>query len=173
MKQNFEMPYTESGITLNFPDNNFFCFENCAGYQQFSGNHFKEMDAGWFDITENKIFLIELKNYSDTATSTENAEKRVWNMIKKSIDSCLMLHSILLGTEPSDDIQRCLPQPFNNDFKIRLFHIIHAKAEQRADIQFLSDSFKAKFIAYKALFGVEHANVISYDQAKRFLSWVI
>ncbi len=173
MKQNFEMPYTESGITLNFPDNNFFCFENCAGYQQFSGNHFKEMDAGWFDTTENKIFLIELKDFTEATIVGEYAEKRVWDMIKKSIDSCLMLQSILVGTQPSTDIQSCLPQLFTRDFKISVFHIIHTNEEQKADIQFLSDSFKAKFIAYKALFGVEHANVISYDQAKRFLNWVI
>ena len=28
------MPITESGITLNFPDNNYFRFEDCQGYKE-------------------------------------------------------------------------------------------------------------------------------------------
>lgn len=37
--------FTESNITLNFPDANFFRFANCNGYTALSGNHFKEMDV--------------------------------------------------------------------------------------------------------------------------------
>ena len=34
--------FTESNITLNFPDANFFVFATCEGYTALSGNHFKE-----------------------------------------------------------------------------------------------------------------------------------
>ena len=174
MKQNFTMPFTESGITLKFADENFFCFENCEGYTQFSGNHFKEMDAGWFDVANKILYLVELKDFTqaDITSTNGNAQSRVWDMVKKSIDSCLMLHSILIGAKPSVRIQNCLPQPFSLDFKITLFHIINSSDTQKADIQFLNDSFKAKFRAYKELFGILNSNVIRYDQAKRFLDWV-
>lgn len=54
----------ESNITLDFPDGNFFRFETCSGYTALSGNHFKEMDACWYDNTKNLFWLIELKDYS-------------------------------------------------------------------------------------------------------------
>ena len=38
------MAITESSITLNFPDNNYFRFQDCKGYKDIQDN-FKEMDA--------------------------------------------------------------------------------------------------------------------------------
>ena len=175
MKQNFTMPFTESGITLDFPDANYFCFENCKGYKQLSGNHFKEMDACWFDSENKYLYLIELKDFTQAniSESTDNMDKRVWDLVKKSIDSCLMLNAILIQTNPATDLQNCMPQVFDRTYSIKLFHIIHSTAEQKGGIQFLSDSFKKKFLPYKALFGIENSSVVTYEQAKRFLDWVI
>ena len=39
------MAITESSITLNFPDNNYFRFEDCQGYKDIQDN-LKEMDEG-------------------------------------------------------------------------------------------------------------------------------
>jgi hypothetical protein len=62
--------FTESNITLNFPDANFFRFATCEGYTALSGNHFKEMDACWFDAKENLFWLIELKDFSLASLTT-------------------------------------------------------------------------------------------------------
>ena len=45
--------FTESQITLDFPDSNFFRFSSCRGYATQSGNYFKEMDACWYDSVSN------------------------------------------------------------------------------------------------------------------------
>lgn len=42
------MPITESSITLNFPDNNFFRLGECDGYKKIQ-NHLSEMDACWYE----------------------------------------------------------------------------------------------------------------------------
>jgi hypothetical protein len=44
-------PINESGITLTFPDNNFFRFQTCEGHKQLQG--IQEMDCCWYD--ENKV----------------------------------------------------------------------------------------------------------------------
>ena len=66
-----------------------------------------------------------------------------------------------------------MPQVFDRNYSIKLFHIIHSTEEQKAGVQFLSDSFKKKFLPYKMLFGVENSNVVTHEQAKKFLNWVI
>ena len=63
--KNLITPYTESGITIDLPDEiEFFCFENCEGYRILSGYHFKEMDIGWYDSSENTLYLVELKDFT-------------------------------------------------------------------------------------------------------------
>jgi len=80
--------FTESSITLDFPDSNFFRFSNCRGYTALSGNNFKEMDACWYDTTSNLYWLIELKDFTSAALSTsQNVEDRAWNLLKKAVDS--------------------------------------------------------------------------------------
>jgi hypothetical protein len=87
--------FTESNITLNFPDANFFRFATCGGYTTLSGNHFKEMDACWFDAAENLYWLIELKDFSlASLTTPETIEKKSWDIVKKATDSlCMFLSS--------------------------------------------------------------------------------
>lgn len=52
------MIITESAITLNFPDNNYFRFQDCEGYQALSGHNFKEMD--FFGIVNQKTSYTSL-----------------------------------------------------------------------------------------------------------------
>lgn len=62
--------FTESNITLDFPDHNFFRFSACGGYTALSGNHFKEMDACWYDTYGNIYWLFELKDFSLASLTT-------------------------------------------------------------------------------------------------------
>ena len=62
---------TESNITLNFPDNNYFRIQDCEGYKEIQHN-LKEMDACWFNNEENILYLIELKNWENNSLIEEN-----------------------------------------------------------------------------------------------------
>jgi hypothetical protein len=53
--------YTESGLILQFPDENHFRFATCKGYTEIQ-DHFKEMDVCWYDAKEDLLYLIG--NYS-------------------------------------------------------------------------------------------------------------
>jgi hypothetical protein len=65
------MPITESSITLNFPDNNYFRLGDCEGYKILQ-NHFAEMDVCWYDSTKDILYLIELKNWGNNRLVEES-----------------------------------------------------------------------------------------------------
>jgi len=175
MKQNFTMPFTESGITLNFPDSNYFCFENCFGFQTLSAFHFKEMDACWFD-TENRIlYVIELKDFTNADIEDKDkdiAKKRVWNLVKKSVDSLCMFLAILNNTQFSTKISSCLPPNIKlQDFSIKFIHIINCLDKQEG-VQFLRDDFIQKIKPYQMLFDFKFS-ILTYQQAKKHLHEII
>ena len=49
------MLITESSVTLNFPDNNYFRLCDCDGYKAIQ-NNFAEMDACWYDQNEVSVY---------------------------------------------------------------------------------------------------------------------
>lgn len=123
------MPITESGITLNFPDNNFFRFEDCQGYKEIQ-NNFKEMDVCWYEQTTDTLYIIELKDWHDGKLIEENdptissqkiiemkesiSKSNINILVKKSIDSVSMFISILLGKPFSQKIELCTPFTITN-----------------------------------------------------------
>ena len=86
--------FTESNITLNFPDNNFFRFANCPGYRSLSGYSFKEMDACWYDESCNELWLFELKDFSFASLDSRTIKEKSWELINKAVDSLAMLLSL-------------------------------------------------------------------------------
>jgi hypothetical protein len=169
------MPNTESSITVNFPDNNYFRFQDCSGYTKYSGNQFKEMDWGWFDTTNAELYLIELKDFTNASVirTTPDANSRVNDLVKKAADSTAMLVSILLKTAPSIDITACLPQNYTNRIPLNIINIIHCKPTQQADIQYLHQQFRLRFKPYADFFGVKQYAVMSHNQATKRFDWIL
>lgn len=118
------MAIIEGSFTLNFPDSNYFRFESCQGYKDIQDN-FKEMDACWYDIANDILYLIELKDWKDGKLVEENdpnfsvqqiqemkrgiSQYHIHNLVKKSIDSVSMIMSVLLGKPYATNIQMCMP----------------------------------------------------------------
>jgi hypothetical protein len=117
------MPITESSITLNFPDNNYFRLCDCDGYKAIQ-NNFAEMDVCWYDQANDTLYIIELKNWDNNTLAEEinpnyTPEKiqemkagisnyRIGNLLKKSVDTTCMFMSILLGKVNGRNIQNVL-----------------------------------------------------------------
>ena len=159
--------FTESSITLNFPDNNFFRFADCDGYRTFAGFHFKEMDACWFDEANNLCWLIELKDFTKADLSNEdNIAKRSWDIAKKAYDTiCMFLsikHSYEYGTTQLD---QCLPFSINAETKFKVVTIVHAATAQKAEVQLLHEQFRIKFKPYALLFDIGHYGIIEHSKA--------
>ena len=158
--------FTESNITLNFPDTNYFRFESCAGYTALSGNHFKEMDACWFDTGGNLYWLFELKDFTlADLTTNQNIESRTWNLVKKAIDSLCMFLSSKHHYTYQANLNPCLPAPPNLTTQFKFISIIHCNAGQAADVQLIHNSFRNKFKPYAEMFGIANYGVMAHSSA--------
>lgn len=166
--------FTESNITLDFPDNNFFRFADCGGYSKLSGNNFKEMDACWHSAADNVYWLIELKDFTADLTSGSSIEARVWDIVKKAVDSLLLFlsakHAYLYG---ETDLLPCMPIAPDGATRFCLFTVVHCPIAKRADIQLLHNSFRTKFMPYAKLFGIANYGVLEHTQAMRVVPYNI
>ncbi len=162
--------FTESSITLNFPDNNFFRFADCSGYKSLSGHNFKEMDAGWYDMSTNTYWLFELKDYTLAAiASAQTIEQKSWDMLKKAVDSLMMLLSSKHNYPYASNLDICLPAVPNNSTQFKFITIVHCNASQKTDVQLINESFKRKFKPYASLFNILYYSVVEHSQAIRYI----
>ncbi|MDZ7900918.1 MAG: hypothetical protein U5N85_23185 [Arcicella sp.] len=166
------MPITESLITLNFPDNNYFRFQDCQGYKDIQ-NHFKEMDACWYDVNNDTLYLIELKDWSvANLTNREYSDKRIWDLVKKSVDSVSMIMSILLQKPYSASIQACIPFSISGETKIKLLSIVNCNDADKVFISTVNTDYKSRFNAYAKLFNVNTFVVLTKDRATQLFDWI-
>lgn len=160
--------FTESNITINFPDNNFFRLADCGGYKSLKGNNFKEMDACWYSVADNTYWLIELKDFTADLTAGNTIESRVWPIVKKAVDSLLMFLSVQHNYPyAANELLPCMPIAPNATTKFKLFTVVHCPLASKADIQLLHNSFRNKFLPYARLFGIENYGVLEHTQAMR------
>ena len=162
--------FTESNITLHFPDSNFFRFSNCGGYTALSGNHFKEMDACWYDANGNFYWLIELKDFSlASLTSPDTIEKRSWDMVKKAVDSLCMFLSSKHHYPYATNLNHSFPFVPNDSTLFKFVTIVHCDQAQKPTIQLLNERFKDKFKPYAALFGISNYAVVEHSAEIRII----
>ncbi|MFN0036810.1 MAG: hypothetical protein ACKVUS_17245 [Saprospiraceae bacterium] len=160
--------FTESSITLNFPDNNFFRFSTCQGYTSLSGNHFKEMDACWYDAAGNFYWLIELKDYSlASIAAAETIEQKAWDIVKKAVDSLSMFLSSKHRYGYAANLDPCFPKAPDAKTQFKFVTIVHCDTSQIGDVQLLHNSFRSKFKPYANLFGINYFAVVEHTQAMR------
>ncbi len=181
------MKIEESSVTLNFPDNNYFRFEECKGYKDIQ-NNFKEMDACWYDETKDELYLIELKDWKTDKIYEENdsnipieeiidtktgiSKSRVFTLFKKSVDSVCMILSAMLNTDYSTAISSCFSFKITKDTKIRLISIINWEETDISYISNVNTAYKSKFGSYAKLFGIRTFIVLTKEQAKTQFDWV-
>jgi hypothetical protein len=181
------MSITESSITLNFPDSNFFRFEDCQGYKAIQ-NNFKEMDVCWYEQATDTLYIIELKNWEnnnlneekDGTISLEEIGKikkkissyRIDNLFKKSIDSVSMFMSILLEKPYSSTIQSCSPFTITQTTKIKLLSIINWTSADPTYIATINSEYKSRFKPYAKLYDIKTFVVMTKQQATQVYNWI-
>ncbi|MFN0048925.1 MAG: hypothetical protein ACKVOU_07375 [Cytophagales bacterium] len=181
------MSIEESGITLNFPDSNFFRFQDCQGYTNIQEN-FKEMDVCWYDVKNDILYVIELKDWGngilseekDPSYSSEDISKlkknisksRIEVLFKKSLDSVCMFLSIILNKPYSVNIQNCAPFKVTNTTKIKLLSIINWIDTDTSYISTVHSAYKTYFKPYGKLFGIQSYVVMTKNQAIKSYPWI-
>lgn len=178
---------TESAITVNFPDNNFFRFQDCQGYRNIQ-NHFKEMDLCWYHQTEDTLYLIELKNWGDNTLIEENdpsitkeeiiknkkgiSDARINNLFKKSIDSLSMFMCLLLKKPYANNIQNCIPFEISPETKIKFLSIINWTSTDITYISNINTEYKSRFKPYARLYNINTYMVLTKEQASKIFNWI-
>ena len=181
------MAITESGITLNFPDDNFFRFESCQGHRNLQ--NIKEMDACWYEQATDTLYIIELKNWENnnlieehnpnvSAEQIQQMKKgisayRIDELWKKSVDSVCMFMSILLGKPYSATIQACSPFTITQTTKIKLLSIINWTSADLTYIANVNSEYKSRFKSYAKLYDIKTFVVMTKSQASQTFSWIL
>jgi hypothetical protein len=182
------MAITESSITLLFPDNNFFRFENCRGYKEIQ-NNFKEMDVCWYEQITDTLYIIELKDWkdgklmeeSDPSISAQQIKEmkegiskfQINTLVKKSVDSVCMFMSMLLEKPYSSNIQTCSPFKISKSTKIKLLSIINWTSTDVSYIANVNTEYRAKMNPYAKLFGIQTFLVMTKAQALQKFDWIM
>lgn len=181
------MPITESSVTLNFPDNNYFRLCDCDGYKAIQ-NNFAEMDACWYDQASDILYIIELKNWENNNLAEESdsnytpeqiqgmkegiSNYRIRNLLKKSVDTTCMFMSILLGKANGNEIQKCSPFAISNNTTIKLLSIINWTDTDSTYISTINTQYKSKFNSYAKLFDIRTFIVLTKDKASELFTWI-
>jgi hypothetical protein len=181
------MSITESSVTLNFPDNNYFRLCDCDGYKAIQ-NNFAEMDACWYDQVNDTLYIIELKNWennnlteeSDPNYTPEQIQKmkegisnyRIGNLLKKSVDTTCMFMSILLGKVNGNKIQQCSPFAISKNTTIKLLSIINWTDIDSTYISNINTQYKSKFNSYAKLFDIKTFLVLPKNKASQLFTWI-
>ena len=180
------MTISESSITLDFPDSNYFRFQDCQGYKSL--DNLKEMDACWYETSTDTLYLIELKDWGNANIDEENnpsisrdeideiktgiTKHRLFELWKKSVDSTSMFLSVLLDTPYSLQIKACVPFSISKKTNIKILSIINWTD---TDISYLSNihaEYKSKFKPFAKLFNIKAYVVMSKYQATQQYDWI-
>ncbi len=165
------MKIIERGFEFEVPDNECFRFQDCKGYFEIQ-NHFREVDLCWFSKEKNTLYLIELKDWSVfSKNETDKSEGKVFDLLKKSIDSLCMIHSILLNKPYSEKITSCMPFMIDGNTKIRIHVIVNWENDDINRLSTINTEYKSMFNAYSTLFNVK-ANVLTKTKAKEKFNWI-
>ena len=172
------MTLAENGVSVSFPDNNYFQFGSCPAYLALKGQSVKEMDICWFDTKENVLWAVELKSFDNPANlkhiqSNLNDKNivagRIEELYKKSVHTLCMLET------DRSDTQSCIATGMSSATKFRLVHLINVIPGQETFLSFMQDELRARLKPLLAIFNVESFSIIPYNIAKggNLLPWIV
>jgi hypothetical protein len=102
--------YNESGLRISLPDGHGFRFQDMPAYKGLSGQNLKEMDFGWWDSERGIVWLLEVKDYSDSSIGASlPVDHLLAGLRDKATDALLILAAAWLGTDKGHDFSRSLP----------------------------------------------------------------
>ena len=162
--------FRESGVELDFPDGKWFMFCDLPSYRRLSGYKFKEVDACWQPESREMFYLIELKDYStENALTKENAESRIDEIVKKSVDSLQMTLSMIFQTQYGKSLETESGIDLHSQQQqLYLIFVIRENPDNILMLSTLKDVCKRHFMPYVRLWGRIKYNILTYSQAKKY-----
>ena len=121
----------ESGFKVTLSKENSFRFCESPAYQRLSGLSLKEMDIGWWDTTNSKLILLELKGteiWQGFDKSKDTAHDYLVESLKgKVTDVLLMLAAAWVKTGIGNELKAHIPNhvhQYRGDGSIKLIFLI-------------------------------------------------
>ncbi len=164
----------ESGFKVTLSKENSFRFCESPAYQRLSGLSLKEMDIGWWDTTNSKLILLELKGidiwqgfdkYKDTAH-----DYLVKSLKGKVTDVLLMLAAVWVKTEIVKEIRTSMPthiHQYQGDGSVKFIFLIDTPASRKSLLPPVKDAINKELAGRVRLFGVKHVTLIDFDIAQK------
>ena len=168
------MPFEENGIWVNFPDTNYFQFQDIPEYKSISSQSIREMDFGWFDNANDTMFLIELKAYHNPSNphhqptnlaDSSIRDTKLQELYEKSVHSVSMLYSTRSPVRP------ILPAAHLETEKLRLIHILNIPNALHPYLSIMQDVLRNRLKPYKAIFDINSIVIIDYTTACNKFTW--
>ena len=162
------MPFTESAITFDLTGYEYFAFENCVGYQRRSAHNLGEMDIGWYEPSNQHLYIAELKDYSVWLQAAElKLGTRVVDLFHKSLSVIAMLTAVRATLHTTLDIDACLPASWPRSNPVHLLHIIHCSPADEIKLSVMNDKLREIMRPqYLELFNIVNCLIISHRQAR-------
>ena len=164
----------ESGFKVTLSEENSFRFCESSAYQSLSGLSLKEMDVGWWNTTNSKLFLLELKGqeiWREFDKSEDFAYKHLVTAIKgKVTDVLLMLAAVWVKTEIGKEIRTSMPthiHQYQGDGSVKLIFLIDTPASRKSLLPPVKDAINKELAGRVRLFGVKHVTLIDFDIAQK------
>jgi hypothetical protein len=172
------MPLTEHGVSVHFPDNNYFQFGSCIAYRAIMSMSVKEMDICWLDVTNNILWAVEMKAFDNPANVKHiQQDLSQQNIIKHWINELYIksVHTLsMLSTNRSGTLG-CAMAKINDQTTFKLVHLLNFVPGQESYAPFIQDQLKALLKAYLAIFRVESVSVIPYNiyRGGGLIPWIV
>ena len=123
----------ESGLQITLPDTNYFIISNCTTWSKELGLFsLKEMDFGWWDRDKNKLYFLEVKDFTKLdhpkAKKPPDPMDFLNSFITKGTDMLILLAGIWLssakGQKITNDLLVTCPDFPRNFCKFQLFFVV-------------------------------------------------
>ncbi|RKZ50904.1 MAG: hypothetical protein DRR16_05610 [Candidatus Parabeggiatoa sp. nov. 3] len=161
--------YHESGLRLTLPAGKHFRFQDCKAYKSLNGQNLKEMDFCWWQEDENRLWLIELKDYANLTPAECLPNHLLDNLIAKATDSLLMLAACWAKTGKGQEFLSCLPSSVQEfprhpqQLKLKLFFILKIDVSMFKDeIDALKYELNNRLRGRVALFNIRHVSLVDH-----------
>lgn len=169
--------FTESGITLDFDKETWFRFQQSEPYCRVSGFGFKEMDACYVDEMPEglrRFYAIELKDFSETnSLAEENMTKRIWDIVKKNVDTLQMILSAKYQNQFGIDLEKTKGIDLHTNMKEAfLLTIVNVKPENVMMLHALKDKCLDKLRPYSKVWDGIKIVLMTKEHAQKYLAFV-
>jgi hypothetical protein len=165
---------TESGVKVSLPAGASFRLADLPPYQLLSGSSLKEMDVGWHDGAQGRLFLLEIKGLEiwrafDVSTTAAH-DHLVSNLATKATDVLLILAALWSGTELGQEFSPLLPSAvrvFPGASKLKLVFLVDTPVTRAPLLGPVKDELNRVLEGRIKLYGIRRVTVVDFDGAQR------